>query len=114
MNICNLLYIYFIYKGKKLIYIGRSKHPLNRIKDHRLNGCLNDVEEYRVVIYGPYRKWTAHIIESYEIIKRSKNKNLLSKTNSNYGYNQKISVKDSGQKTVYFFRERSEVKKMVC
>lgn len=66
-----------------------------------------------MVVYGPYEWWHANVIEAYEINKRYNNKHLLSKTNVRYGNYKKISVKDSGRKTVFLFREGVKVEKMV-
>ena len=109
-----IIYIYFIYAGRRLIYIGRSTNPINRLNNHRL-GILRDFEvnKFKAIIYGPYEKWTGHIIESYEIIKRLKYKHFLGTINNNYGHNQKISVKDYGQKTIFFFEKESRIKEMV-
>lgn len=106
-----LIYIYFIYIDRKLVYIGRSATPLKRIANHR-GRFLKDIETYKVVVHGPYEKWNGYDIECNEIKKRKHLKHFLAITNK-YGHTKKISVKNYGSKTVLYFGKRGKVEKMV-
>lgn len=109
-----IIFVYFLYAGNKLVYIGRSTNLINRLNDHR-NGILRNFKEekYKAIIYGPYPKATGYAIESCEIVKRLKYKHFLGTVNNNYGYEQKDSVKNNGQKTTFYFKKDSRVKTLV-
>ena len=105
-------YVYFIFKGRKLVYIGMSASLIFRILAHR--SSMND-EKYTIYIYGTYDKETAQIKEAYEIYKQHKRKtsHFINKSNKNYGHSKKLSVKNYEEKLVLYFNERGKITKVV-
>lgn len=113
-NYSNIKYVYFIKSNDTLIYIGRSAKPLYRIKQHYK--ITKKLSEFTLEVYGPYDEYQANSIEAAEIhrvLKSKNNKQFLANTTTIYVHNKKLSVKDSGAKTVYQFEKKGKTKKMV-
>lgn len=74
-----LKYIYFLYRSRKLIYIGCSKRPIKRMSSHKCSTIRNwSVNNYRLEIFGPFESKLAFIVESVAI---SEHKHLNIKNN---------------------------------
>lgn len=114
INYSNIKYVYFIKHNGTLIYIGRSAKPLARVRQHFK--ITKKLSNFTLEVYGPYNEWQANNIEAAEIhraLRLKNNKQFLANTTTIYVYNKKLSVKDSGAKTIYQFEKKGKIKKMV-
>lgn len=107
-------YVYFIYKRKKIVYIGCTTNPHSREPGHYSRLLKMGIKSYVVEFVGPFPYWMALKIESSEIAKITNSPHLLNRhcRNKNYDTQKKYAIENYKRKSVLFKRNKYGLKKI--